>query len=98
MRLRPGRTSPGSPTCCTILAACTGADPEAVAGDFTGYADLKGAVVDAVVGELAPLQRAYAELAADPAEVDAVLADGAARAQAAAAPVLQRARQAIGLD
>ncbi len=89
---------PGVSNLLTVLAACTGDDPEAVADGFTGYADLKRAVVDAVVAELAPLQRAYAELAADAPAVDAVLADGAVRAQAAAAPVLQRARRAIGLD
>ncbi len=91
-------TRPGVSNLLVILAACTGGDPAALADGFGDYASLKRAVADAVVTELEPLQRRYAELAADPAAVDAVLADGAARARAAGAPVLDRARRAIGLD
>ena len=91
-------TKPGVSNLLGILAACTGGDPVALADEFGDYASLKRAVADAVVAELEPLQARYAALAADPAGVDAVLADGAARAAAAAAPVLGRARRAIGLD
>lgn len=89
---------PGVSNLLTILAACTGHDPAVLAGGFDDYVSLKQTVADAVVAELAPLQHRYAELVADPAAVDAVLGDGATRAGAAAAPVLARARRAVGLD
>ena len=44
-----------------------------------------------------PLQERYAELEQDPGEVARIIADGAARAQALAAPVVERARAAAGL-
>ena len=90
-------SKPGVSNLLTILAACTGGDPAVLADGFDNYASLKRAVADAVVAELEPVQRRYAELIADASEVDALLADGAARARAASAPVLARARQAIGL-
>jgi tryptophanyl-tRNA synthetase len=46
---------------------------------------------------LRPVQARYAELAADPAGVAALLATGADKARAVAAPVLDRARHAVGL-
>ena len=50
--------------------------------DFAGkgYGDFKGAVAEAVVALFAPVRERYAELMADPAELDRVLAGGAARA------------------
>ena len=60
-------------------------------------ARLKTAVADAVVEFLRPLQERYAELAADPAEVDAQLAAGADKAEAIATKVLERVRRAAGL-
>jgi tryptophanyl-tRNA synthetase len=61
------------------------------------YGALKGAVADAVVAMLEPVQARYAELAGDPAEVDRILALGAARATDIASPVLERALTAAGL-
>ena len=46
---------------------------------------------------LAPLQRRYAEVRADPGAIEAVARDGAARAQDLAAPTLARAPRAMGL-
>jgi len=65
--------------------------------DGQGYGGLKGVVADAVVSFLAPLQERYAELAADPAEVDRALNVGAEKARSIAEPVLERARSASGL-
>jgi tryptophanyl-tRNA synthetase len=80
-----------------VLTACTGVDAETVAAGHDDYGSLKSAVADAVVDELAPLQRRHASLQEQPEAVDRVLADGAARAARRAAATLSRARSAIGL-
>ena len=52
---------------------------------------------EAVVEFVRPLQARYAELERDPAEVDRIVAAGAARAEEIAAPVITRVRDAAGL-
>jgi tryptophanyl-tRNA synthetase len=90
---------PGVSNLIEIYGAVTGASIAQVEKDFTGkqYGALKAAVADAVVEFLRPVQERYAELAANPAEVDARLARGAANAGAIAETVLDRASRAIGL-
>ena len=75
-----------------ILAACGGS-----AAGLTTYGALKRAVTDAVVAELEPVQRRYAELAADPDHVAQVYAAGAARCREVTTPVLAAAQAAVGL-
>ena len=89
---------PGVSNLLQILAAASGQTIEAVeaAHASDGYGALKGATAEAVVEFLAPLQARYAELESDPAEVDALLAAGAAKANAIADPVVTRARAAVG--
>ncbi len=62
-----------------------------------GYGDFKGAVAEAVVALFAPVRQRYTELMADPAELDRVLADGAARAGEVAAATMSSVRDRIGL-
>jgi len=62
-----------------------------------GYGDLKKALFAHYWEFFAEFRAKRAELAADPAYVDGVLAKGAERARAVAADVLQRARRACGL-
>jgi tryptophanyl-tRNA synthetase len=88
---------PGVANLLEVLAACTGRGVDELVAEHGRYGALKGAVADAVVAELAPLQRRYRELQADPARVDALLAAGAARAAERAGATLARARAAIGL-
>ena len=83
---------PGVSNLLEILVACGGS-----ADGLTTYGALKAAVTDAVVAELEPLQKAYAELAADRAHVSAVYDTGAARCRELTAPVLEAARAAVGL-
>ncbi|HLV58717.1 MAG TPA: tryptophan--tRNA ligase [Natronosporangium sp.] len=90
-------TKPGVSNLLAILAACVGESPATVATGFSSYGRLKEAVTEAVVDTLAPLQRRYARLAAEPQAVREVLAAGAARARERAAATLARARRAIGL-
>jgi len=82
-----------------IYAAVTGHAIPEIEDEFagSGYGAFKGAVADAVVDALRPLQEAYKKLEADPAEVDRDLAVGAHKARALSGPVLERARTAVGL-
>ncbi|CAN5498664.1 tryptophan--tRNA ligase [soil metagenome] len=85
-------TKPGVTNLLEILAACGGS-----ADGLTTYGALKRAVTDAVVAELEPVQKRYAELAADRTHVSEVYARGAERATAVTEPVLAAAYAAIGL-
>jgi tryptophanyl-tRNA synthetase len=92
-------TKPGVSNLLDILAAASGrkvSDWEAeLAGQ--GYGALKTTTADAVVALLEPMQARYAELEADPAELQRQLATGAARATGVAGDVIDRARRAAGL-
>ena len=83
---------PGVTNLLDILLAC-GGSPEGL----TTYGALKRAVTDAIVAELEPLQRRYAELAADPEHVRSVYEAGEARCREVTAPVLAAAEAAMGL-
>ena len=62
-----------------------------------GYGDLKAAVAAAVVDYLAPVRERYAELRADEARLEAILADGAARAREIAGETLVEVRERMGV-
>ena len=90
---------PGVSNLIEIHAAVTGAtiaDVEREFGDG-GYGTFKIAVAEAVVEYLRPVRERYEELAADPGEVDRLLAIGADAATGIADPVLARASKAAGL-
>jgi tryptophanyl-tRNA synthetase len=90
---------PGVSNLLQILAAATHRPISDVEAEFAsaGYGKLKAATAEAVVEFLAPLQDRYAQLAADPAEVDLILGEGAAKAEAIADGVMLRVREAVGL-
>jgi len=90
-------TKPGVSNLLSILGACTGRTPEESAAGYSQYGPLKNDTAAAVVELLRPIQQRYRELADDPAETARLLAIGADKAAAVAAPILQRARTAIGL-
>ena len=81
-----------------ILAVVRGVDPAAIESEFegSGYGDFKRAVADAVVEYLAPVRERYAELRADEAELERILAAGAEKARAIAAPTLAEVRDGDG--
>jgi len=81
----------------SILAGITGESPDALAGKYEQYGPLKADCAAAVIEHLVPIQERYAELSADPAELDRLIAVGADKAEAIAALVLHRANEAIGL-
>jgi tryptophanyl-tRNA synthetase len=90
---------PGVSNLLQILGAVTDQPAEKVAESFagSGYGALKTEVADAVVEFVRPLQARYAELERDPAEVARILEVGADRAEAIAATVMVRVREAVGL-
>ncbi|QIY59955.1 tryptophan--tRNA ligase [Streptomyces sp. RPA4-5] len=88
---------PGVANLLNVLAACTGGDPERLAGEYDSYGALKKDVAEAVVETLRPVRERHAELAADPAYVDGVLRRGAERARALAGPRVDAAFEAVGL-
>ncbi len=81
-----------------IYAVARGSDPEAVEREFegAGYGDFKKAVAEAVVDYLAPVRERYAELRPDEAALEAILAAGAEKARAIAAPVVADVRERMG--
>lgn len=90
---------PGVSNLLDIYAAASGTSVAAAVAEFEGkqYGALKVGTAEAVVECLRPLQERYAELTADPGEVDRILALGAAEAEAIASQVLGRMRTAMGL-
>jgi tryptophanyl-tRNA synthetase len=96
VRYDPG-AKPGVANLLSILGAATGEDPAALAGRYEQYGPLKADAADALVAMLGPVQERFAQLSADPAELERIAARGAEKAQAMAAPTLARAYTAIGL-
>jgi tryptophanyl-tRNA synthetase len=88
---------PGVANLLSILAAATGGDPATLAKGYTQYGPLKADAAEAVIALLRPLQQRYAELAADPAETDRILAVGADKARATASATMARVRDRLGL-
>ena len=90
---------PGVSNLLQILGAVTDRSAQDVEAEYSGsgYGVLKGAVADAVVEFVRPLQERYTELESDPAEVARILDAGADRAQSIASAVMVRVRDAVGL-
>ena len=90
---------PGISNLLTILAACTGKElselQDAYAGK--GYGDFKADVAEAVVELFAPVRSRHAELVADPAYLDEVLARGRAKAKVVAEATMAAVRERVGL-
>ena len=92
-------TKPGVSNLLVIHSVLSGTSVEDLAASFAGrgYGDLKKEVADVVVERLTPFQTRMAELLADPAELDRILADGADRAREVARGTMARVRAAVGL-
>lgn len=83
-----------------IYQAITGKDNAAVEADFAaarGYGDLKVRVAEVVIETLRPIQARYRELMDDTAELDRLLADGAAKARAVSQPKVDQMKRIMGL-
>jgi tryptophanyl-tRNA synthetase len=89
----------------TILALYRSVTDDAAARDLerryraggVGYAEAKALLAEAIEAMLGPARARHAELMADPDGLRDILARGAARARASAAPTIQAVRDATGL-
>jgi tryptophanyl-tRNA synthetase len=83
----------------TIYAALTDRTPQSVTGEFAGkgFGQFKPALADLLVETIAPIRARLQDFEADPAALDAILAEGAHKAAALAAPTLEGAYRALGL-
>jgi len=83
----------------SIFAAITDSTPADILARFSGqgFGAFKPALADALVETMRPIKARLDELNRDPAELDRLLARGAERASAAAAPTLDAAYRALGL-
>ena len=81
-----------------IYAALAGLSKAETLKEFGGaqFSTFKGALTDLAVAKLSPLTAEIRRLAADPAHIDAVLADGAQRAQAIAAETMKSVKDIVG--
>jgi tryptophanyl-tRNA synthetase len=88
---------PGVSNLLELLAIATDDTPKHVAAEFTQYGPLKAATAEAIIELLRPGRERFAALQNDPAYLSDVLGKGAVKATGLAAPILARARAAIGL-
>src|ERR687898_1939496 len=90
---------PGVANLLTILAALTESDIDVLVEKFAGrgYGDLKSAVADAVTEVVTPFRERTLELMGERTELEAILARGAQRARAVAAPTLADVYAKVGL-
>jgi tryptophanyl-tRNA synthetase len=94
-----GEDKAGIANLIDILAAVRDVAPDQVERDFaaSGYGDFKRAVADEVVAYLEPTRERYAELRADEARLEEILAAGAEKARALARPTVAEVRDAMGI-
>ena len=81
-----------------IYAALADEPREKVIAQFAGqqFSGFKNALADLAVAKLTPIAAEMRRLLADPTEIDRILAEGAARADALAAPVLADVKRLVG--
>ncbi len=82
-----------------IYAALSGHTVAQVVHDFAGaqFGTFKPALADLAVAKLEPITTEMNRLMKDPAEIDRILGEGAARADALARPVLEQVYDIIGM-
>ncbi len=89
---------PGVSNLLGIHSAISGQSIEALVAHFDGkgYGDLKGEVAEVVLAEIEPIRNRANELLADPAELDRLLAKGAAKANEQAEKTLATVYERVG--
>lgn len=90
---------PGVSNLLTIYSAITGKTVKESESVFAGqgYGALKQGVTDAVIAELEPLQKRYAEVRGDKAFLEEVMTENAEKAAYAARKTLYKVQKKIGL-
>jgi tryptophanyl-tRNA synthetase len=81
-----------------IYAALSEQTLDATITQFAGqqFSGFKTALADLTVTKLEPINAKMRQLLADPAEIDRVLADGAAKARAIATPIMEDIKKKVG--
>jgi tryptophanyl-tRNA synthetase len=83
----------------TIYAALSGRTKAQAVAEFAGqqFSQFKPKLAEVCVAALSPITARMRELLQDPAEIDAILRDGADQARAIGAPVMADVRKIMGL-
>ena len=81
-----------------IYAALAGKAKAAVLAEFGGaqFSTFKKALAELAVSRIGPVNAEMTRLLADPGEIDRILADGARRARAIAAPIMNQVKDIVG--
>jgi tryptophanyl-tRNA synthetase len=81
-----------------IYAGLSGATKASVLAEFGGgqFSGFKAALVDLAVAKLAPIAGEMRRLLADTSHIDAILGEGADRAQTIAAPIMAEVKDIVG--
>ena len=81
-----------------IYAALAEQDRDAVIAQFSGqqFSGFKTALADLTVAKLSPITAEMRRLLADPAEIDRILKNGAGKARAIAAPIMDEVKKRVG--
>jgi tryptophanyl-tRNA synthetase len=89
---------PGVTNLLRIYSALTGTSLDALERQYegSGYGAFKKDLADVVVDALAPVRERTEKILADEAELDRMLADGAARAREVAAATMALVRDRVG--
>jgi len=92
------KARPEADNLVAIYAALADQTKEAVLAEFAGqgFGAFKPRLADLAVEKLDPVTAKMRTFMADPAQVDAILADGAARARAVAEPVIAETKRVVG--
>ena len=82
-----------------IYAALADETPDQVLARFEGqgFGTFKQALAEVAVAALSPITTRMNQFMADPAEIDRILGDGSARADAIATPILEATKDIMGL-
>ena len=90
---------PGVSNLMTIYSAITGKTMAEIEAEFAGkgYGDFKAVVGQAVADELKPIREKYAELMKDRKHLEALMKQGAERADYIARKTLTKAKKKVGL-
>lgn len=98
--VRSGDDKPALTNLLTIFSAVTGRTVQALEQEYGsgGYAKFKGDLAESLVVKLSPIQARLAELEADTTQLDAILAEGAAKAGEKSVFKMAEVRQKIGFD
>jgi tryptophanyl-tRNA synthetase len=90
---------PGIYNLLTIYQIFTGEKEKEIEAKFAGkgYGDFKKALAEVIIEGLRPLQERYQKIMSDPGHLDAVLAEGAAKARPMAQKTLAKVHKVVGL-